>query len=102
MQTDPDGQAADSQFGEQGEEQARPRILKAPHEPSQNEIDEHEAMGHAVYRSWCKVCIAAKGVGQPHHRAPEDDETAVPVVCSDYFFMGQDDEDTTPMLVLRD
>ncbi|CAK0857259.1 unnamed protein product [Prorocentrum cordatum] len=31
-----------------------------------------------------------------------DDETAVPVVSSDYAFMGQDDADTMPMLVLRD
>ncbi|CAK0841220.1 unnamed protein product, partial [Prorocentrum cordatum] len=74
----------------------------APHEPSQREIAEHEAMGHATYRSWCRVCIAAKGQGQPHLRAPEDDETAVPVVSSDYAFMGQDDADTMPMLVLRD
>ncbi|CAK0880002.1 unnamed protein product, partial [Prorocentrum cordatum] len=74
----------------------------APHEPSQREIVEHEAMGHATYRSWCRVCIAAKGQGQPHLRAPEDDETAVPVVSSDYAFMGQDDADTMPMLVLRD
>ncbi|CAK0880049.1 unnamed protein product, partial [Prorocentrum cordatum] len=93
----PDGQQAD-----EGEEEARPRVLKAPHEPSQREIDEHEAMGHATYRSWCRVCIAAKGQGQPHLRAPEDDETAVPVVSSDYAFMGQDDADTMPMLVLRD
>ncbi|CAK0850901.1 unnamed protein product [Prorocentrum cordatum] len=49
------------------------RVLKAPHEPSQREIAEHE-----------------------------DDETAVPVVSSDYAFMGQDDADTIPMLVLRD
>ncbi|CAK0864353.1 unnamed protein product, partial [Prorocentrum cordatum] len=93
----PDGQQAD-----EGEEEARPRVLKAPHEPSQKEIAEHEAMGHATYRSWCRVCIAAKGQGQPHLRAPEDDETAVPVVSSDYAFMGQDDADTMPMLVLRD
>ncbi|CAK0865787.1 unnamed protein product [Prorocentrum cordatum] len=93
----PDGQQAD-----EGEEEARPRVLKAPHEPSQREIVEHEAMGHATYRSWCRVCIAAKGQGQPHLRAPEDDETAVPVVSSDYAFMGQDDADTMPMLVLRD
>ncbi|CAK0821340.1 unnamed protein product, partial [Prorocentrum cordatum] len=93
----PDGQQAD-----EGEEEARPRVLKAPHEPSQREIAEHEAMGHATYRSWCRVCIAAKGQGQPHLRAPEDDETAVPVVSSDYAFMGQDDADTMPMLVLRD
>ena len=59
-------------------------------------------MGHAIYRNCCRICMAAKGQGQPHQRAPEDDETAVPVVSSDYAFMGQDDEDTMPMLVLRD
>ena len=41
-------------------------------------------------------------MGQPHLKAPEEDETAVPVICSDYGFMGQDDGETLPMLVIKD
>ncbi|CAK0814137.1 unnamed protein product, partial [Prorocentrum cordatum] len=92
----------DAELAEEGEEQLRPKLLKAPHEPSQLEIDEHEATGHAVYRNWCKICIAARAVGQPHQKAPEEDETAAPVICSNYGFMGQEDGETLPMLVIKD
>ena len=66
------------------EEEMRPRVLKAPHETSRKEIAEHEAMGHASYRSWCRVCIAAKGAGHLRARAPQEGETAAPAVSSDF------------------
>ena len=41
----------DGQLAEEGEEHAQPRMLKAPQEPSLREIEEHEAMGHAICRN---------------------------------------------------
>eukprot|EP00975_Prorocentrum_lima_P052415 10986231-Prorocentrum_lima.AAC.1 len=29
--------------------------------PSKREVEEHEAFGHAAYRTWCAHCVAAKG-----------------------------------------
>ena len=87
---------------EDGEEGLAPRRLKSPLEPSQAEIEEHEAQAHAVYRNWCKICLASRGLGQQHLPAPPEDETAVPVIASDYAFMGQEDESTIPMIVIKD
>ena len=56
------------------------KIVKNPLQPSQAEINEHEALGHVNYRSWRPVCVATKSFGQQHVAAPEEDETAVPHV----------------------
>ena len=59
------------------------RVIKSPMAPSAADIEEHEATGHVVYRSWCKICQAARSTGQPHTTAPEEDETAVPKIFWD-------------------
>eukprot|EP00973_Karenia_brevis_P082134 11387883-Karenia_brevis.AAC.1 len=28
--------------------------------PSQEEIRDHYEMGHAIYRSWCDICVRAR------------------------------------------
>ena len=43
-----------------------PRVPNLPPEPSARQIAEHELAGHAVYRSWCRHCVASTG------RARED------------------------------
>ena len=43
-----------------GEELMVPRVPKLPPEPSARQISEHELTGHAVYRSWCRHCVASK------------------------------------------
>lgn len=50
-----------------------------PDQPTQREVDEHLASGHAVYRSWCPQCIAGWGLGQRHHRIDHEAEV-IPVV----------------------
>ena len=42
-----------------------PRVLRDPGAPSQKDIDEHEAGGHATYRRWCEACVEGRGVGEP-------------------------------------
>ena len=86
---------------EVAEEFARPLVLRSPPKVSQTEIDEHNATGHVVYRSWCPVCVANKGHGQGHAKAPEEDETAVPTILSDYGFLREDDNESMPILVLK-
>ena len=77
-------------------------IIKSPLAPSRAEIAEHEATGHVIYRSWCPVCCAARAHGQPHAPAPEADETAVPLIVSDYGYLGQDDGKSMPILCIKD
>ena len=84
-------------------EEAQPAVrVKSPLQPTAAEIAEHEATGHVVYRSWCPACCSAKGHGQPHRTAPEEDDTAVPTIMSDYGFMGQDDGKCLPILCIKD
>ena len=78
------------------------RIIKGPMQPSAAEIEEHEATGHVVYRSWCPICQAARSTGQPHFRAPDEEETAVPQIIWDYGFMGEADGESMPILVIKD
>ena len=56
-----------------------------PATPTQKEVDEHLATGHAQFRSWCKHCIAAKAHESPHYRAPAEQlPDAVPTLSIDY------------------
>ena len=50
-----------------------PKALRAPPRVSQAEIDMHE-ITHTPYRSWCEVCVKARGRNYPHKRM-EDKET---------------------------
>ena len=49
-----------------GEELMVPRVPNLPPEPSARQIAEHELTGHAVYRSWCRHCVASKGRAHAH------------------------------------
>ena len=90
----PKGQISDPTQAQEeviGEESAPIVKIKSPMMPTKAEIEKHEALGHVVYRSWCPVCIAARGIGQYHKPVPEEPENAVPTIVSDYCYMGQDD-----------
>ena len=39
------------------------RTRMNPKNPTSREKQEHEDSGHAVYRSWCAVCVGGRGVG---------------------------------------
>ncbi len=78
----------------------RPRLPGKVPEPSVTEIDEHESSGHAVYRTWCKHCVAAKGRGNPHLADGEEGEVAE--VAFDYGYMSRDSAKCLPMICGRD
>ena len=44
-----------------------PIILRSPVRPSAEAIDRHNST-HVPYRSWCEVCVRAKGKEDPHPR----------------------------------
>ena len=95
-----DGEAVE---GEELEESEETRRVAAATEPSKQMREEHEAQNHAVYRSWCQICVESRGLGTQHRKkkqkeAIEDKEG--PKTFSDYYFMSTD-EQSMPMLALK-
>ena len=74
------------------------RVPKGPSMPTERELEEHEATGCVIYRSWCPHCVRAKATVNPHWKSPPEEENAVPTILMDYMFMGQDDDKSIPML----
>ena len=77
------------------------RLQRQPLLPSAAEVAEHEASGHAQYRSWCTHCVAAWGIANPHRRQDHSSDE-LPTVCSDFFFLGEDNADAMPFLCVVD
>ena len=69
-----------------------------PPEPSARQIAEHELTGHAVYRSWCRHCIASKGRAHAHS---SQEEGELPEIGIDYGFFGRGGEDVLPILCVK-
>eukprot|EP00971_Amphidinium_carterae_P131477 2603970-Amphidinium_carterae.1 len=67
--------------------------LPLSYTPSAREVDEHECTGHAVYRTWCRTCVLARGVGQLSRRL-DHDPSEVRLVALDFGFLsGSNDSD---------
>ena len=66
------------------------RPIRAPGQPSQKEIDDHE-LTHCPYRSWCDHCVRGQAKDTPHRTIAGEfaDESIVRVVL-DYCFFQED------------
>ena len=70
------GAGSPAQSAEEGQEEddefQRPTRVEfldeQKHPVSREEREEHELLGHVQYRSWCRHCAAARGVGQQHRQ----------------------------------
>ena len=70
-------------------------------------MDEHESTGHVQYRTWCRRCVAGRGLGQQHRSRDEESkrDDGLPIIASDYTFMttdGKEDGRAKPILVIKD
>ena len=83
---------------EQGAVALRP--LPTPVEPSSEEIEAH-MLTHLPYRSWCPHCVRGKGKSMAHRRMEAELSHSVPHVSMDYSFLGQEDEKTMPVALVR-
>jgi len=92
---DEDGNDLDQEMGKR-----TPKKILDPKLPTQAEIEEHY-LTHIPYRSWCKHCTRGRGEAHPHRRVHKE-ERAVPEVHMDYCFMGKKDEETQPIMVIKD
>ena len=89
------------------EELARPVQIRSPEDPTPAEVEEHESTGHVQYRTWCKHCVAGRGVGQQHRTRDEEAraQDGIPMISCDYTFMtvnGEEDGRAKPILVIKD
>ena len=81
-----------------GDEAMVPRVPSLPPEPSARQIAVHELTGHAVYRSWCRHCVASKSRVHAHSSR---EEVELPEIGIDYGFCGCDKEDVLPSLCVK-
>ena len=91
---------------EEDDEFQRPRRVRFHDEQmypiSKEEREEHELLGHVQYRSWCRHCAAARGVGQQHRQLRDYPvDATVPEIVLDYYFMGEESE-TAPHIEVKD
>ena len=92
---------------EESEEAAmRPRMIPVPYQPTAAQVKEHVMLGHVQYRSWCRHCVAARGIGQQHKKLEHTDSEEPEIAC-DYAYMRsdtdkQDISNSLPMLVIKD
>lgn len=68
------------------EEEVRFRTRRAMAMPTKEEREKH-AVTHLPYRSWCEVCVAARGVATGHRQRSGPDEREVPSLSLDYCFL---------------
>ena len=50
------------------EEPEETRMAAAASAPSKQMREEHEAQNHAVFRSWCEICVQSRGLGTQHRK----------------------------------
>ena len=78
--------------------------LRAPVRVSRAQVEEHELI-HTPYRSWCSICVKARGQKMPHLKGKDEEEefgVKVPKISMDYFYMSKNDEKAkqNPLLVI--
>ena len=62
------------------------KVLPSPQRPSMREVEEHSTC-HLPYRSWCPICVKARGKEDDHGRC-EVRKDRKPVVVMDYKSLG--------------
>ena len=67
-------------------EDAEVKVATRPKGPTRQEREEHECT-HIPYRTWCPICVGARGVASPHlteERTDDERERRRPVIAMDY------------------
>jgi len=79
--------AGSAEDPEEPTEVQRPRVAKSVATPTAQELEEHQATAHAVHRSWCGHCMRARATAARHQTVSHDEESEVPVITLDYYFL---------------
>ena len=97
--SDDDEKYEEDDGGEEAENKVR--VCTDPGRPSKEAKERHDAMGHVQYRSWCPHCVKGRGQNEPH-KSSERPESAIPLIGTDYFFAGENDDPTATMIGIKD
>ena len=84
-------------------EEALIKRPRNPSEPTPEEKQKHWAV-HLPYRSWCPVCVKARGREDSHRAQKQSKDEDLPRISMDYATVGNDQEgsDARKLLVGRD
>ena len=85
----------------EGEELKRVEEIE---QPTARQRQEHAEENHAIFRKWCAVCVAGRGLGGQHRRKRKQtaaDLAEGPMMCADFFYMSTDEAGSMPMLVVK-
>ncbi len=63
------------------------KVARDPEMPTAEEVEEHNAT-HLPHRSWCPVCVKARGKEDAHSKVSQKGEK--PTVSMDYESFGED------------
>ncbi len=78
----------------------RPTVARDPGQPTNLEVEEHEAAGHVEYRSWCVHCIRGRARDCQHRLSRRaEGERLKPVISWDYCYPGDASGDKMIVLV---
>ena len=92
-------QAQDENINVESQEVVAVRAKRIPNTPSLEERRQHEILCEP-YRSWCRACVAGRGLAG-RHVASQSSQEEVPVVALDYGYLG-DREDANPIICGHD
>ena len=92
----PPAEQKDAHAGPEEETARRPRCLKGPDSPTEEELREH-LLTHLPYKGWCEICVACRRPNAPHRKSDED-LREIPLMSVDYCFV-QDSDDFDPLTV---
>ena len=67
---------------EHSEAALKPRVVPSPIEPTKQEREIHN-LTHLPYRSWCPICVRAKGKQTPHRKGG----STKPLIQVDFAFV---------------
>ena len=73
---------------------------RPPIQPSAAMVDYHLASGHAVFRNWCRACVAARQQEWPHRRVNRS-ANCNPILTWDYGYLGSDSPEQMPKRKVR-
>ena len=58
-------------------------------QPSVEDIDEHELLGHIVYKAWCPECVLGRGREKQHQRTVRESEVPIIIWMQSIHFQEQ-------------
>lgn len=82
---EPNGEMIEINDDEEQQEVQKLKVKVSPVKPTPVEVEDHRC-SHDPYRSWCKLCVMGKALGERHS---ETGEHAIPIIGLDYFYVSE-------------